>query len=670
MDHNKKILSLLEESVNNKIFSRIDLKRCKRLGSFQMILRNAEIKTIQKLFDDAQLIARMGYNLGTQELSFTITLPTSETHPIGKLIQLWEESQKSLIIWFMLGISPLQYEIESLSNDNHIANQNLKLFSDQTEITICKRTLDLPRNTLRIVLCPEEETFDPSTGRLKFIFSPTYSSITGLCINKQQSLLSSSYTFLQEELIMQKKKFIDSMILSFWIYMEDKEHYFAVESLRNALSDSLIDFFERGMDGQSATFLPPYSSPFSFYLYGTAGIGKSAFVRSLCLSLQFVLRKYVDPNKVVKVVKVPLNAFTPSNLNGILRVKGISDMSIERIIEQTVCKGGIVIFHLEENPDDPSLQEQLFNQISKMVDHLVSRYPEYRANILTIMTSNYSPSQSISKQAKLLKMTPPNHKQQLKWCSMMLKDRIYEMLKNKISRLKINLEVNVMTLQVDDLRPLEQWWRSIAFAVGSFILQHFNGNQNFEKNLHIIVDGELDRIEIKFPIHPEFPNLTLFSSNCFFYYKKEFYDDSITNEFNLPSYIAPMLTTIVQMTKDEFLKPAVIILLGEQKNRIQFVHNIRNYLLFLLRDRLYQDELELYCEDDKGKVFGNPNEILGGLFRFIDRVNNPNACNGEIDRFGLIIAHVNEIGQFILRELLEPGQSKTHRQVILFLLLF
>ena len=667
MDVNNKILSLFSDAFSNSnLFSKIDLNRCKRLGSFQMIQRNAEIKTIQRIFDSTLLTARMGYNLGTQELSFTMTLPTSDTHPIEKLLKNWEETPRSLIIWFMLGISPLQNDIEAISGD-HLANKSLKTFKDQTGIAICKRILDLSRNTIKIVLCPEDETLDPSTGRSEYIYSPTYSSITGLIIEKEEKELK--YSLSEEVLIKQKKRFMESMILSFWIYMEDKEHYFAVDSLKNALSESLLDFFERGMDGQAAKFLPPYSSPFYFYLYGTAGIGKSAFVRSLCISLQFVLRKYVDPNKIVKVVKVPLNAFTPSNLNGILRVKGISDMSIERIIEQTICTGGIVIFHLEENPDDPNLQEQLFTQITKMLDHLVTRYPEYRANILTVITSNYPASESIAKIGTLLKMQPPNHKLQFKWCIAMLKESIYDMLRKKIPTLQLHIDVNVMTLQMDDLRPLEQWWRSISFSIGSFILQLFHNHVKFDSEFSIIIDGELDCLEVKFPIHPEFPPLLLYSANGLFYYKKEYYDDEITSKFNLPSYLAPTLTTVVQMTKEEFLKPAVIILLGEHDNRLKYLKRIRDYLSYILKDRLYQNELDLYCEDDKAKVFGNPNEILGGLFRFIDRVNNPNACNGETDRFGLIIAHVNEIGQFILRELLEPGQSKTHRQVCLLLFL-
>lgn len=51
---------------------------------------------------------------------------------------------------------------------------------------------------------------------------------------------------------------------------------------------------------------------------------------------------------------------TVADLQQILLVRGISDWSIERIVEQTVVKAGIAILHLEENPEDIELQEDLF----------------------------------------------------------------------------------------------------------------------------------------------------------------------------------------------------------------------------------------------------------------------------------------------------------------------
>lgn len=64
--------------------------------------------------------------------------------------------------------------------------------------------------------------------------------------------------------------------------------------------------------------------------------------------------------KKFAIVRVPFNSMTVADLQKILLVRGISDWSIERIVEQTIVKGGIAILHLEENPEDTQLQEDLF----------------------------------------------------------------------------------------------------------------------------------------------------------------------------------------------------------------------------------------------------------------------------------------------------------------------
>ena len=77
-------------------------------------------------------------------------------------------------------------------------------------------------------------------------------------------------------------------------------------------------------------------------------------------------------------------------------------------------------------------------------------------------------------------------------------------------------------------------------------------------------------------------------------------------------------------------------------------------------------------------VLGKSSEVMGGLFQFLDEVNNParlataetqerlqrdaGAAYRVTDAYALIVAHVNEVGQFVLRELLESGPSTTHWQ--------
>ena len=63
------------------------------------------------------------------------------------------------------------------------------------------------------------------------------------------------------------------------------------------------------------------------------------------------------------------------------------------------------------------------------------------------------------------------------------------------------------------------------------------------------------------------------------------------------------------------------------------------------------------------QVIGHASDIRGGLFKFIDEISNPNMTKGETP-YGFIVAHCNEVGQFMLRELLESGSSNTHRLAV------
>lgn len=72
-------------------------------------------------------------------------------------------------------------------------------------------------------------------------------------------------------------------------------------------------------------------------------------------------------------------------------------------------------------------------------------------------------------------------------------------------------------------------------------------------------------------------------------------------------------------------------------------------------------------ESDKEKVSGHQSQIRGGLFKVIDDMNNENGDGAGRDAEGgvcVVVCEVNEVGQFMLRELLENGESRTHRQVL------
>jgi len=94
-------------------------------------------------------------------------------------------------------------------------------------------------------------------------------------------------------------------------------------------------------------------------------------------------------------------------------------------------------------------------------------------------------------------------------------------------------------------------------------------------------------------------------------------------------------------------------------------------------------DVSLQTEDDNAKVFGETSEIRGGLFKFIDDVNNerraarrscgtrplpPFASSSAAspqEPLAVVLAKASEVGTFMLRELLESADmSRTHRLAV------
>jgi hypothetical protein len=76
---------------------------------------------------------------------------------------------------------------------------------------------------------------------------------------------------------------------------------------------------------------------------------------------------------------------------------------------------------------------------------------------------------------------------------------------------------------------------------------------------------------------------------------------------------------------------------------------------------LHSKRIHLRSEEDKELVVGQAQSVRGGLLEFIDDFNNLNRSGNE-NNVVLVVAYVNEVGQFMLRELLEDtAVSRTHR---------
>jgi hypothetical protein len=75
---------------------------------------------------------------------------------------------------------------------------------------------------------------------------------------------------------------------------------------------------------------------------------------------------------------------------------------------------------------------------------------------------------------------------------------------------------------------------------------------------------------------------------------------------------------------------------------------------------LHVEELAAREEGDKALIVGEKHELNGGLFQVIDRAaRHPGGAQTV-----LVVARVNAVGQFLLRELIEDGDSRTHRQAV------
>ena len=129
-----------------------------------------------------------------------------------------------------------------------------------------------------------------------------------------------------------------------------------------------------------------YKLPLSIYLYGRAGVGKSSFVKALSIAMEELIGTDIEPLFHCNVVRIPLNTMTIRKFRQILRVRGLSDWSVQRIMEQTLVRDGLVILHLEEMPEEVSIQEEFISALDDMFEELMRLYPESRSKIWCLIT--------------------------------------------------------------------------------------------------------------------------------------------------------------------------------------------------------------------------------------------------------------------------------------------
>merc|ERR1712137_524872 len=121
------LLDLLGSS--DKLFPTVLLSRCRRANTLQALQRLSEVKTMLRLFQDVQLSARLGFNLGTGDISFT-SAPSYDHLPSVFTVDEYEgdlsQAQKQqLIMWIMLGIAPCQSDLERSYTQNNPSKESL-----------------------------------------------------------------------------------------------------------------------------------------------------------------------------------------------------------------------------------------------------------------------------------------------------------------------------------------------------------------------------------------------------------------------------------------------------------------------------------------------------------------------------------------------------------------
>ncbi len=352
-----------------------------------------------------------------------------------------------------------------------LANKALHVFASQALVLVTQRRVDLVLQRMTLVLQVAKRGYmsvdqirSGVAPRLSFLLSsdertdvlPTTSPIfkTPMLLSDDSTagyrfhpayiivsaanpaLLSSSNTsttetatssgdppyWSQETLEAQRDALIHAFLEAFWRHVTEVMRYFPGSDLMQQVSRVLMSYVDTAARSQAATFTPERT--LNIFLNGTPGTGKSTFVRVFTEALRFVVSRVFEPAKRMEIVRVPFNQTSPAALATMLMVRGISDWSLERIVEQTVCRGGISVLHLEEQPADQNLQNELFALTCAMTKTLTTRYPEYRNNVLNILTSNYEPSKEIASKAQYVLISPPDADTQREWCARTLEDTI------------------------------------------------------------------------------------------------------------------------------------------------------------------------------------------------------------------------------------------------------
>lgn len=753
-------LSLVEKGLSDQsLFPRVDIRSAMALGTFARVKASKQVADLVRIFADAELETSVGFNVGTCEISLTVPLPEGG----GDVT-----TSNQAVLWGMLGVLPHQEELEAMSaawgseaSSQLLSNRCLEAFGQGTGAGVNVAKLCWRTRTIRLVLGVFRDLQRGICKKGLFKYSPSYITLSGLQL--------SSHEDIEEVLAAEKKSLVAKMVEDTWTKLEEYP-YIVGDEIRATLQARLLDYFDSGIKDQRDGFEPSPSHPLSFFLHGPAGAGKSTFVLALAAALQSVIRAFLHAERRCHIVKVPLNSMTADSLNSILCVQGISDWSIERVVEQSLCKGHSIILHFEEVPRDQDVQDTLFAAVKQMLAGLLRRYPHLGGNVVYLFTSNYEPGAGMLAHAVPVTVTPPAMERQAGHVGKMLRELVRKSASLPAQDVKVEIKAPLPC--VDDMRRLCAWWLSVGFHVTEQLDRMrakakanaaANGKREGEDgsscalcSVHCTVAGSSERelelivaIERRATEHDmicswagghalladpyarpqpgqvrEEARIRVVASTADLLYVRE---KRMATGLCCMMRIVPCLggcgqcerrrgaavgdeargwealteaRTVVAMCEAGVLTPGVVVLHGADAKRKEMEAALMRMCRKHRAPKRQEEQEEeqdsrsvrvaLREEGDQIKVNGHETEIRGGLLKFIDDYNNPNMARpapaastssselstststsgseagvsaGE-EGLCVVVCEVNEAGQFMLRELLEGGATKTHRYAI------
>ena len=591
--------------------------------------------------------------MGTGALTFTLPLPAShDATAVATPLQA--------VVWAMLGVLPFQHSVETLYAKQQqeagaaaglLANACLRAFLVQTGVAVAEKKVNfrLQNMTITVESAARGLRSARDAGVLytdartePFWYMPAYMALSGCD--------PATGAFSAEALQAAQHALLDTMLEEFWRLVQEA-NYFPAPDVHQAVTEQLEPYLrsavQRGASPNQSVHFAPHGTSVQLYLHGHAGTGKSAFVAAFRYALERLVQRFFSPAKACVTVKLPLNSLSPQALRGELLVKGISDWSVERMCEQSLTKGHLVLLHLEENPKDPALQEQLYALVNQMLQSLYNRYPAARPNVLQLFTSNYAPAPPIAARCRTMVVCAPAGAEQQSICARMLA----ELVRAATGADSVRVDLRARPPVATDMRPLDKWKASLCHH----IVQALAGHPVQGAELALVVAGQPTALDVSFALPgmqaPQ-PLVALQSHDAYFFF---------------PALAPSAAAAVVGMVHANALQPGVLVLRGPAAARARHHAALEATLAAAMgAAQIRSTAVTLMSDADKEVVLGSPWDFpRGGLFKFIDDVNNPAGDHRRTGQeYAVIVAHVNTAGQYILRELLEANRSCTHRQMV------